>query len=79
MMTHKVVFGLIDGKEIICKSTKDNYKTKIAEVLRMMENYPNNFVDLSNFFDTPDNNSIYVKGASVSSVSESSEKEVLVE
>ena len=52
---------------------------KIVELLRMMENYPHNFIDIKQFFNTPNNKSIYLKGEAVCVVRESDEKEALTE
>lgn len=78
-MKHKIIVELVNGKKIICNSTEDDYKMKIVELLRMMENYPHNFIDIKQFFNTPNNKSIYLKGEAVCVVRESDEKEALTE
>ena len=67
---------MINGDKIICSQGGED---RTATLLRMLESYPRNFIDLSSFYETPNGKPIFIKGEAVCNISEINEKEVLVE
>ena len=78
---HKIIIELVNGSKIVKTTDREDYKTYLIEMLRVMKDYPTNFINLEQFLSLPSshNEITYIRGDSVCCIKDTEEKEKLNE